>query len=177
MASATRGSVWIPMTSPVDCIPGPTDGSTPRSLAVEKAGALTATKAGGGEVAAVPAQFGERRAERDADRQLDHRDAGDLGQERHRPRRARVDLDQVDAVLADDELGVDETPGAEREHDPLHRRHDQRLVAIGDRLWREHPDRVARVDAGPLDVLEEARDQDRARRRETASTSTSTPSR
>ena len=38
----------MPMTSPVDCIPGPTDGSTPRSLAVEKAGALTATKAGGG---------------------------------------------------------------------------------------------------------------------------------
>ena len=45
MASATRGSVWIPMTSPVDCMPGPTDGSTPRSLAVEKAGALTATNA------------------------------------------------------------------------------------------------------------------------------------
>ncbi len=35
------------MTSPVDCMPGPTDGSTPRSLAVEKAGALTATKSGG----------------------------------------------------------------------------------------------------------------------------------
>ena len=36
------------MTSPVDCIPGPTDGSTPRSFAVEKAGALTATNGGGG---------------------------------------------------------------------------------------------------------------------------------
>ena len=36
------------MTSPVDCMPGPTDGSTPRSFAVEKAGALTATKLGGG---------------------------------------------------------------------------------------------------------------------------------
>ncbi len=36
------------MTSPVDCIPGPTDGSTPRSLAVENAGAFTATNAGGG---------------------------------------------------------------------------------------------------------------------------------
>ena len=40
--------MWIPITSPVDCIPGPTDGSTPRSLAVEKAGALTATNDGGG---------------------------------------------------------------------------------------------------------------------------------
>ena len=38
----------MPMTSPVDCMPGPTDGSTPRSLAVEKAGALTATNGGGG---------------------------------------------------------------------------------------------------------------------------------
>lgn len=36
------------MTSPVDCIPGPTDGSTPRSLAVENAGALTATSGGSG---------------------------------------------------------------------------------------------------------------------------------
>ena len=36
------------MTSPVDCIPGPTDGSTPRSLAVENAGAFTATSGGSG---------------------------------------------------------------------------------------------------------------------------------
>ena len=37
----------MPITSPVDCIPGPTLGSTPRSFAVENAGALTATKGGG----------------------------------------------------------------------------------------------------------------------------------
>ena len=36
------------MTSPVDCMPGPSDGSTPRSLAVENTGAFTATKAGSG---------------------------------------------------------------------------------------------------------------------------------
>ena len=47
-ASATRGSAWIPMTSPVDCIDGPTDGSTPRSLVVENAGALTETTAAAG---------------------------------------------------------------------------------------------------------------------------------
>ena len=35
------------MTSPVDCIDGPTDGSTPRSFVVENAGALTATNGGG----------------------------------------------------------------------------------------------------------------------------------
>ena len=147
------------MTSPVDCIPGPTDGSTPRSLAVEKAGALTATNGGGGSMAAAPAELGQRGAERDPDRQLDHRHAGHLGHERHRPRRPRVDLDEVDAVVADDELGVDQPARAERQHDPLHRRDDERLVALADRLRREHADRVARMDAGPLDVLEEARDQ------------------
>ena len=36
------------MTSPVDCIPGPTEGSTPRSFAVENAGAFTATRSGSG---------------------------------------------------------------------------------------------------------------------------------
>ena len=48
LAIATRGSSAIPMTSPVDCMNGPTDGSTPLSLAVENAGALTATNGGVG---------------------------------------------------------------------------------------------------------------------------------
>ena len=39
--------------------------------------------------------------------------------------RARVDLEQVDAVVADDELGVDQAAHAERQHDPRHRRHDR----------------------------------------------------
>ena len=47
----------------------------------------------------------------------------------------------------------------EREHDPLHRRDDQLLVALADGLWREHADAVAGVDARPLDVLEQPRDQ------------------
>src|SRR5437870_2782599 len=38
----------MPITSPVDCMAGPSDGSTPRSFAVENAGALTAVKEGGG---------------------------------------------------------------------------------------------------------------------------------
>ncbi len=59
MASATRGSSLIPMTSPVDCIPGPTDGSTPRSFAVENAGAFTATNAGGSS-----SPFGQPRSAR-----------------------------------------------------------------------------------------------------------------
>ena len=43
---ATRPSSWMPMTSPVDCIAGPRDGSTPRRRAVEKTGAFTATNDG-----------------------------------------------------------------------------------------------------------------------------------
>ena len=61
------------MTSPVDCMPGPTDGSTPRSLAVENAGALTATNGGGGSSPPSQPSSGERRAERDPDGELDHR--------------------------------------------------------------------------------------------------------
>ena len=149
----------MPITSPVDCMPGPTEGSTPRSLAVEKAGALTATNGGGGSSPPSQPSSVERGAQRDPDRELDHRHAGDLRHERHRPRRARVDLDQVDAVVADDELGVDQAAGTEGEHDPLHRRHDEVLVALADGLRREDADAVTGVHAGPLDVLEQPGDQ------------------
>ena len=43
MAIATSASLCSPITSPVDCIAGPSVGSAPRSLYVEKTGALTAT--------------------------------------------------------------------------------------------------------------------------------------
>jgi hypothetical protein len=48
LAIASAGSSAMPMTSPVDCMYGPTDGSTPFSFAVENAGALTATSGGDG---------------------------------------------------------------------------------------------------------------------------------
>ena len=162
-----RGAPWpgpradpraIPMTSPVDCMNGPTDGSTPRSLAVENAGALTATNGGGGSRPPDQPMLGERRAERDPDRQLDHRDAGHLGQERDRARGARVDLDEVDAVLADDELGVDEAlrtrgPGTIRSIVETMSAWSPSLTRLG----REHADRIAasgrrparRARAGP----------------------------
>ncbi len=130
LAIATRASSAIPMTSPVDCMNGPTDGSTPLSLAVENAGALTATNDGSGRRPAGQPEPGERRAEGDPDGKLDHRHPRHLRHERHRPRGARVDLDQVHAVVADDELGVDEAAGAERDADPLHRPHDQVAVAL-----------------------------------------------
>ena len=48
---------------------------------------------------------------------------------------------------------------ADGQRDPRHRVHDEPLVGLGQALRREHRDRVARVDAGPLDVLHEARDE------------------
>ena len=44
----------MPITSPVDCMNGPRDGSTPRSFAVENAGAFTAVNAGGGILLWLP---------------------------------------------------------------------------------------------------------------------------
>ena len=70
-----------------------------------------------------------------------------------------IHLDEVDAIVAHDELGVHEALRPERQHDPFHRGDDERLVALGHGLRREHPDRVAAVDAGQLDVLEQARDE------------------
>ena len=138
-------------------MPGPTDGSTPRSFAVENAGALTATN-GGAAAARHPSRARERRPERDPDGQLDHRDACHLRHERHGARRPRVDLDQVHAVVAHDELGVDEPSRRERAR-PFHRRDDEVLVALADELRREDADAVAGVHARPLDMLEQAGDQ------------------
>jgi hypothetical protein len=59
----------------VDCMPGPTDGSTPRSLAVEKAGALTATKAGGASWPPSQPSSGSVAPSEIRTGQLDHRHA------------------------------------------------------------------------------------------------------
>ena len=139
--------------------------------------ASTATNGGWRQDAAGPAELRERRTERDPDREIDHRDAGDFREERHGPRRPWIDLDEVDAVVADDELGVAQLAHPELQDDALHGRNDQRLVALADCLRREHPDRVAGVDAGPLDVLEQAGDEDPLPSDTVVSTSTSTPSR
>ena len=176
LARATRGSSWMPMTSPVDCMDGPTDGSTPRSLVVENAGAFTATNGGGGRSPPGQPSSASVGAERDPHGELDHRHAGDLRQERHGARRPRVDLDQVDAVLADDELGVDEAARAEGEHDALHRRHDQpwsaSLTDCGGNMPTESPECTpARSTCSSSPGIRTRSPS------ETASTSTSMPSR
>jgi len=92
--------------------PGPRDGSTPRKLGGRERRRLDRHEGGRRPQTALPAHLGQGRSEGDPDRELDHRDAGDLRQERDRSRGARVDLDEIDAVVADDELCVDEASGA-----------------------------------------------------------------
>ena len=62
LAIATRGSSAIPMTSPVDCMNGPTDGSTPLSFAVENAGRLDRDERRRRPQPGLPAEVRERRA-------------------------------------------------------------------------------------------------------------------
>jgi hypothetical protein len=102
----------------------------------------------------------ERRPERDAHGELDHRHAGHLGQERNGPRRTGVHLDQVDAVLPDDELGVEQAAHAEGACHAFDRGHDQALIAVADGARREDADRVARVDARAFDMLEKTGHED-----------------
>ena len=55
-----------------------------------------------------PAAIGQLFAQHHAGRELDHRHAGDLGQEWHRARRARVDLQHVDMAAVHHVLHVDQ---------------------------------------------------------------------
>ena len=88
LARATRGSAWMPITSPVDCMPGPDRRVDAAQLGRREGRRLDRhERSGGAQQAVAPAQLGQRLAERDPDGQLDHRHAGHLGQERHGPRR------------------------------------------------------------------------------------------
>ena len=59
------------------------------------------------------AHIGEFLAEAAADGQIDHRDAGDLGDIRHGTGRAGVDLDDVHFTVGDRILDVDQTGDVE----------------------------------------------------------------
>ena len=147
------------MTSPVDCMPGPTDGSTPRSLAVENAGALTATNGGGGRSpssqpsssSVAPSEIRTASSTIGTPVTLDMngtvREARGLTSMRYTPSSRTMNWALTRPLRA------------EGQHDPVHRGHDQVLVALAHGLRREDADAVAAVDAGPLDVLEEPRDE------------------
>ena len=104
-------------------------------------------------------------AEHGADRDLDHRHAGDLAEERHRAARAGVDLDHEDiavatgAVAHHDVLDVHQPAHAQADAD-LARVFDDRADFPGEEVGGgvdRH--RVAGVHAGALDVLHDAGNQ------------------
>ena len=86
---------------------------------------------------------------------------GCFGEERHSPGGARVDLDDVDILpFIDDELDIEETADSDAEAQPFRVVEDRLFDACREAVRGIDADRVARVDAGPLDQLHDARDKD-----------------
>ena len=93
--------------------------------------------------------------------ELGQRQAGGLGHERDRPRRARVGLDHVQVLAVDAVLDVDQADHAEREREVL--AWPVRIsssISVPSECGGSTQARVARVDAGLLDVLHDAADPD-----------------
>ena len=160
------------MTSPVERISGPSRVSTPGKRSNGKTASLTPTRQVLGPRARA-AEGGEALARHDAGGDLGDRQADHLGDERHGARGARVDLEHVDVAVLDGELHVHQADDAER-----HRQRAGLPLELGDRLGgervgRQRAGRVARVDAGLLDVLHDAGDDDVSLAVGEASTSTS----
>ena len=89
---------------------------------------------------------------------VDERDPGRLRDERDRPRGARVRLEHVEVTLVERELQVEQAARAEAADERRRELSDLRLEPLADRRRREDARRVARVDAGALDVLDDRRD-------------------
>ncbi len=106
----------------------------------------------------VEAQVVEGGTGHDGGGQAGERHAGRLGDERNRAGAARVHLQHVHDAALDGVLHVEQThhpqPLRERPRVPPHLVH----LGLGDEVRREHAGRVARVDAGVLDVLHDAAD-------------------
>ena len=101
----------------------------------------------------------QRLAERDARRGRDERHAGELRDDRHGAARARIGLDDVQLALVDNVLDVDQPADPKFVRRALGDVGDARLPSLRRCLRRVDGHRVARVDAGALDVLEDARDE------------------
>ena len=99
-------------------------------------------------------------AERHTHRGIDERNTRGLGDERHRAARARVGLEHVDLAVADGVLDVDEADHAEGASELDRLAPDLGLDGRADRQRRDHAGRVARMNAGLLDVLHDRTDQD-----------------
>ena len=150
------------MTSPVDFISGPRMVSTPGKRTNGKTGVLT-KHARDFEILRQPL-IREAAADHDSRCDLRQWHAGRLGQIRDRARRARVDLEHVDRVVLDRELRVHQADDFQRARDAPRVIANLRDVARRDEIRRHDAGAVARVNAGLLDVLHDAADDDGAGR-------------
>ena len=96
----------------------------------------------------------------DTRRALGQRHAGGLGDKRHGTARARVGLDHVDSLALDGVLYVDETAHAQRHRDTARGLAKLGLQALAKAERRDAGRGVAGVNAGLLDVLQDAADVD-----------------
>ena len=104
----------MPITSPVDFISGPSTVSTPGKRANGNTASLTPTVL---EVHRRELEAGEAFARHDAGRDLGDRQADHLGDERHRARGARIDLEHVDVAVLDGVLHVHQAADLERQRE------------------------------------------------------------
>ena len=124
----------MPITSPVDFISGP---STVSTLSPKRANGNTASltptwrAVRDSKLCGVKAKARERFAGHDARRDLGDRHAGHLGDERHRARGARIDLEHVDVAVLDGVLHVHQAADLERQ-----RQRARLPLKFGDRLGR-----------------------------------------
>ena len=106
-------------------------------------------------------EAGEAFAGHDARRDLGDRQADHLGDERHGARGARVDLEHVDVAVLDGVLHVHQAADLERQRQRARSAaRARRSSSCVERMRRQRAGRVAGMDAGLLDVLHDAGDED-----------------
>ena len=96
----------------------------------------------------------------DTRRALGQRHAGGLGDKRHGAARARVCLDHVDGLALDGILHVDQAAYAQRHRDAARGLAELRLQALAKAKRRDAGRRVAGVNTGLLNMLQDAADVD-----------------
>ena len=107
----------------------------------------------------LQAERAERLARHQARSNLGDRLAHAFRDERHGAARARIDLEHIELIALDRELHVHQALDAERERKRPRFRADALDDGLAERIGRQRAGRIARVDAGLLDVLHDARDE------------------
>ena len=155
LAKAASKLLSMPMTSPVERISGPSKTSTPPNLTKGNTASLTAMCLGDD---LVDAHLAQGAAGRDLGRDLGQRHPDDLGHEGHRARGARVHLKDEDAaaIARHRELHVHQAAHVQLARQGARLVFDDGHGFAGQGEGRQAAGRVARVDAGLLDVLHHA---------------------